>query len=184
MMFPAMAGNTVTVSVAGALSQLNPLDWVTYQLTTPAEDVEGTGAVVVPPVRPGLLYQVSVLPVVPVALSGPAVSFKQYIRETTTGGEGRGLTVIVKVADGPRHPVVGVTVIVPVIGVLPVLVALNDVIFPVPLAASPMAVLVLVQVYVTPVRELLKLIAPVAVPAHNTMFAGTTTSGAGLIVIV
>lgn len=46
---------------------------------------------------------------------------------------------------------VGVTVTVDVIGVVPVLVAVKDAISPIPLAAKPVAVLVLVQLNVVPV---------------------------------
>ena len=60
--------------------------------------------------------------------------------------------MIVKVLVGPVHDVpplanVGVTTMVPVIGVLPVLVAVKD-ISPVPLEARPMFVFVFVQAYV------------------------------------
>ena len=59
---------------------------------------------------------------------------------------GVGLTVMVKVDGTPGQPVdVGVTVIVPVIGAFVALVAVNEAISPVPLAAKPMAVLVFVQ---------------------------------------
>ena len=59
---------------------------------------------------------------------------------------GVGLTVMVKVDGTPGQPVdVGVTVIVPVIAVFPVLVAVNEAISPVPLAAKPMAALVFIQ---------------------------------------
>ena len=59
---------------------------------------------------------------------------------------GAGLTVMVKDSGVPGQPlIVGVTVIVPLIAVFPVLVAVNEAIFPVPLAANPMAALVFVQ---------------------------------------
>jgi hypothetical protein len=55
-------------------------------------------------------------------------------------------TVMVNVIGGPGQPAaVGVTVIVPDIGVEPALVAVNDGRLPVPLAAKPMAVLLFVQ---------------------------------------
>ena len=64
--------------------------------------------------------------------------------------EGIGFTVIVNVLDVPVQvkPAlvnVGVTVIVAVTGVLPVLTAVKLAIFPVPLAANPMDDAVLVQ---------------------------------------
>ena len=62
-----------------------------------------------------------------------------------------GLTVMLKVIAGPGHPfAVGVTVIIPVMGALVALLVVNDGIFPEPLAAKPMAVLLLVQVKVVP----------------------------------
>jgi hypothetical protein len=64
---------------------------------------------------------------------------------------GVGLTVMVKVCGVPLQETpfsvfTGVTEIVALIAVVPVLVAVNAVMLPVPLAASPMFVLVLVQV--------------------------------------
>ena len=61
-----------------------------------------------------------------------------------------GFTVIVKVLVGPVHDVpplanVGVTTMVPVMGVLPVLVAVKAAMSPVPLEARPMLVVVFVQ---------------------------------------
>ena len=68
---------------------------------------------------------------------------------------GIGFTVIVNVIGAPAHNTppfvyVGVIVIVLLIGVLPVLVVTNDGIFPVPDAASPIAVVELVQLYTVP----------------------------------
>ena len=60
--------------------------------------------------------------------------------------DGVGLIVIVKVCAVPEHvPEVGVTVIVPEIGVEPVFVPTKEAMFPVPLAPSPIAVFELVQ---------------------------------------
>ena len=59
-----------------------------------------------------------------------------------------GLTTIVNVCVFPGQALIkGVTVIVAVIGVAPVFVAVNDAIFPVPLAAKPIDVLLFVQEY-------------------------------------
>ena len=59
---------------------------------------------------------------------------------------GVGSTVMVKETGVPGQPlIVGVTSIVPVIAALVELVAVNEPIFPVPLAANPIAVLVFVQ---------------------------------------
>ena len=64
---------------------------------------------------------------------------------------GVGFTVIVKVCgiplqETPFNVFTGVTEIVALIAVVPVLVAVNAAMLPVPLAARPMAVLLLVQV--------------------------------------
>jgi hypothetical protein len=62
---------------------------------------------------------------------------------------GIGFTVIVNVFDAPLQAtpsfVLGVTIIVAVTEVLPVLMAAKDPMLPVPLAASPMVELVFVQ---------------------------------------
>ena len=59
---------------------------------------------------------------------------------------GAGLTVMVKDSGVPGQPlIVGVTSIVALIGAVVTLVAVNEAIFPVPLAANPMAVLAFVQ---------------------------------------
>jgi len=59
---------------------------------------------------------------------------------------GVGFTVIIYEEAVPVHPLTeGVTVIVALIGVVPGLVAVNEAIFPVPLEANPIAVLVFVQ---------------------------------------
>jgi len=59
---------------------------------------------------------------------------------------GEGLTVIAKLVDDPVQPFTeGVIVIVAVTGVVPLLVAVNELISPVPLAPRPMLVAVFVQ---------------------------------------
>ena len=65
---------------------------------------------------------------------------------------GVGLTVMVKFLDGPTQPApdVGVTVIVATTLVVPLLVAVKAAMLPVPLAAKPILVLLLVQPKVAP----------------------------------
>ena len=63
---------------------------------------------------------------------------------------GVGLTVMVKFCGGPEQATelfvkAGVTVIIASTGEFPIFIALNNAIFPVPLAASPMAGLLFVQ---------------------------------------
>ena len=65
------------------------------------------------------------------------------------------------------HPsAVGVTVIVEEIGELVALVAVNEGIFPVPLAARPIAVLLFVQVNVVPLTGPNKLVIGATAPAQ------------------
>src|ERR1035437_2679912 len=102
-----------------------------------------------------------------------------------------GLTVIVKVLVGPSHvapPLVkcGVTMIVATTGDVPALIAVNVGIFPLPVAANPMLISLLVQVYVVtpPVLIVAKVTVAVLLPLHTTWLAGWSTSPVGLTVIV
>jgi hypothetical protein len=82
--------------------------------------------------------------------------------------DGEGLTVIVKVCTEPVHPLaVGVTVIVAVTEVVPGLVAVNAAMFPVPVAASPIEVLLLLQLKIVPLTDPVKLTAVVDVPLQT-----------------
>jgi hypothetical protein len=92
--------------------------------------------------------------------------------------------VIVYEFGVPGQPAAGVTVIVAVIDVVPVFTALKPAIFPEPLAGIPIEVLEFVQVKVAPVTGLVKFVAGTALPLQKVAFAGTTTVGTGLIVIV
>ena len=73
---------------------------------------------------------------------------------------------------------VGVTVIVPVIGATPALVAVKE-ILPVPLAPRPMAVFELVQVYTVPATAPVK-VAVVKAPEQTVWFGCVFTVGVGL----
>jgi len=64
------------------------------------------------------------------------------------------------------------------------LVAVNTGILPVPLATSPIVVLLFVQVYVVPVTVLAKLIAVVAVALQTTRFAGCVTFETGFTIML
>ena len=102
---------------------------------------------------------------------------------------GIGLTVIVKVTGAPLHDTppfvyVGVIVIVELIGVLPVLVVTNDGMFPVPLAANPIAVLELVQLYTVPGTKPVGVTTVVLPPTQIVWLATALTVGIGLTAIV
>ena len=95
------------------------------------------------------------------------------------------LTVIAYIAVSPEQPFkVGTTEINPIIGVAPVLVAVNPGTFPTPLAPNPIVVVVFVHVYVAPTGELIKLVAATSSLLHTVKPAGTVTVGAGFTVIV
>ena len=86
------------------------------------------------------------------------------------GITGLGFTDMVNTCGVPEQPfAVGVTVIVPVICALVVLVAVKAAILPAPLAASPIAVLVLVQLNTVPVtlKALENVMAAVFVATHT-----------------
>jgi len=83
-----------------------------------------------------------------------------------------GLIVIVKETARPVQLLaVGVTVIVAVIGIVSVLVAVNEGKSPVPFAPSPIDVLLLVQENVVPGVGLVKTVAGTVDPSHETIFA-------------
>ena len=100
-----------------------------------------------------------------------------------------GFTVMVNVVAVPVQLIpplvnVGVTVMVAVTAVLPALIAINDGIVLVPLAASPMDGLLLVQLYTVPATGPVMVTAVVAVPEHTVWFAIVFTAGVGFTVIV
>ena len=77
---------------------------------------------------------------------------------------------------------VGVTVIVAVIGA-PVLLVATKLILPVPVAPSPMSILLLAQLYTVPATGLVKFTATGA-PAHTVWLATAFTEGVGFTVMV
>jgi hypothetical protein len=103
------------------------------------------------------------------AVNGVAVALRQYEAGEVPGAAGLGFTVIVKVTGVPGQLCVpasfnGVTVIVAVIGELVLLVAVNDGMLPVPLAANPIDVFELVQlkfVVFVPVKVVIGVICPI-----------------------
>ena len=80
-------------------------------------------------------------------------------------------------------PAVGVTVMVALIGVEPVLVAVKEAILPEPLAAKPIAVLLLDQLNEAPAEPEKAGIVTVA-PSQTAWSAGSVTVGNGLTVMV
>ena len=82
---------------------------------------------------------------------------------------GKGVTVIVNETGDPEHPLAtGVTVIVAVTGDVPVFVAIKEDIFPEPLAARPIVVLLLDQLNIVPLILPEKFTTAVEVPWHTS----------------
>ena len=98
-----------------------------------------------------------------------------------------GLTVIANVCGVPGQPSnEGVTVTVAVTGEVPLLMAVNEGMFPVPVAARPMDVVLLVHEYVVvpPVLFVVKFTAAVAEPLHLVWSAGSFSSAVGFTTTV
>jgi hypothetical protein len=75
---------------------------------------------------------------------------------------------MVKLFVGPGHPfAMGVTVMVAVTGALVVLMAVNEGILPLPVAAKPIDGLLFVQLKPVPLTALVKLIALVLAALHK-----------------
>ena len=76
---------------------------------------------------------------------------------------------MVKVVGTPAHPLgaTGVTVMVAIPGLLLVFVVVKDGMFPLPLAAKPIDVLLFVQLYMVPGMEPLNITVVVLVLAHK-----------------
>ena len=130
----------------------------------------------VPPVLPLLLY---------VAVAPIHKGLAPLIVPANTSG----LTVIVKVLSEPVQVTealvkAGVTVIVAVTGTKPVLIAVNAAIFPVPPAASPIVVLLFVQLYTVPGTLPVKLTAAVNELLQTVWLEMVFTVGEGFTVMV
>jgi hypothetical protein len=99
--------------------------------------------------------------------------------------DGVGLTVMVYVTAEPMQiPIVGTIEIVPVIEDVPEFVAVNDGVFPVPLATKPIAVFEFVHANVAPAGTLANAEAGTIAPLQNVIFVGGVKTGIGFTVIV
>ena len=120
-----------------------------------------------------LLVQLYTVPAVaPVKLMAVVEAPLQTTWLVTVFTVGTGFTVMVNIVGVPVQvtaPLVyeGVTVIVAVTGTAVALVAVNEPIFPVPLAARPMDGVLLIQLYTVPIIAPEKLTAVVDAPLHT-----------------
>ena len=133
-----------------------------------------------------LLVQAKVLPATGLPKITAEVTVPlQYIALLTWFTVAVGLTVIVNTRFVPVHPfAVGVTVIVATVGAGPGLVAVNDGIFPVPLAARPTEGLLFDQAKVVPATGLPIVTTEVVAPLQYAIFPIGFTTGVGYTVIV
>jgi hypothetical protein len=137
-----------------------------------------------------LFVQLYVVPATaPVKVTAVVVAPLHNVWLATAFTVGVGLTVIVNVIGVPVQvtpPLVklGVTVTVATTGVVPGFVAVKLAMLPVPDAASPMLVLLFVQLYTVPAALPVKVIAAVGAPLHTAWLATAVTVGTGFTVIV
>ena len=172
-------GVTVMVATTGALPVLVAVNEAMLPLPLAARPMLGA-----------LLVQLYTVPVtVPLKLMAAVAVPLQRTWLATAFTVGVGFTVMVNVCAAPvqvRPALVyeGVTVMVAVTGVVPVLVAVNEAMLPLPLAARPMPVLLFVQLYTVLATAPVKLTAVVAAALHTTWSAGSATVGVGFTVMV
>ncbi len=96
---------------------------------------------------------------------------------------GNTFTVYVNVLPAPVQLFAnGVTVTVAVTADVPELLAVKAAIFPEPLAANPMLVVLFVHPYVVPLTLLLNVTNVVEAPVHTVWLLGCVTSGVGFTV--
>ena len=133
---PATVGVTVMVDVTGAAPALVAVKAGMFPTPLAPKPMEAL-----------LLVQLYVAPaMLPEKVTAVVVPPLHTVWLGTAVTVGFGFTVMVKLPGVPGHPLaVGVTVTVPVMGVVPAFVAVNEGIFPTPLPPNPMDVLLLPQ---------------------------------------
>ena len=162
---PAKLGVTVMVAVTGDTVALVAVNAAILPEPLAAKPILGV-----------LFVQLNVAPTVPLKLTAAIGYPAQTVWSAGSVTVGNGLTVMVNVCGVPGQPVKsGVTVMV-AICVETTLAALNVAILPVPLAAKPITVLLLVQLNVAPTVPL-KLTATIGAPAQTVWSAGSVTVG-------
>ena len=104
---PGASGNAFTVTVISALGLSQPIVWLTQYEVFPGVAVDGVGAVALPVPPVAVVYHNNP---VPVAVSGTAVAFWQYVTGVVTpGASGKAFTVTVICALGLSQPIVWLT---------------------------------------------------------------------------
>ena len=186
--------NTVIVNVVDA--PVHPLavgvtvivaTWVLPELLVTINELMFPVPLAASPINVLLFVHVNTVPAVaPENTNIGVVPPSQNDRLVTELTFGVGFTVIVNVIAVPAQPaaVMGVTVIVAVIGAAVLLVAIKPGILPCPVAASPIAVLLLVQLNIVPATVPVKFTAAVATPLQSVWFGTVAIVGLGFTVMV
>lgn len=138
------------------------------------------------PIDVVLFAQLYVVPdTSPVKFRAVVVSPLQYVLFDTAATFGIGLTVIKNVSGIPTQLLAdGVTITLAILPALPELTVANTGRLPIPLAASPIDVVLFVQLYVVPVTLPVKLTGEMKAPLHNVWSLVGITFGVGLTVMV
>lgn len=174
-------GGVLTVTVVVVISAHCPAVGVNVRVIAPLKP-DGLKLL---PVTPEPLHAPVIPLCVVLSVMGVALAHKADKGDSVTGL--LALTVIVNVWAVPvqvgEEPTVGVTVMVALIGVVPALVAVKEAILPEPLAAKPIAVLLLDQLNEAPADPVKAGIVTVA-PSQTAWSAGSVTVGSGLTVMV
>jgi hypothetical protein len=101
------SGKAFTVTTISALGLSQPIDWLTQYEVLPIVAVEGVGAVTLPVPPVAVVYHNNA---VPVAVSGEAVAFWQYVTGVVIAGvRGKAFTVTTISALGLSQPIVWLT---------------------------------------------------------------------------
>ncbi len=139
--------------------------------------------------RPIAVFELVQLYVVPLTapekVTAAVVAPLHNVWSAAAATVGVGFTVIVNVSATPEQLLAdGVTMIVAVAAVVPVFVAVNAPMLPVPDADSPIAVFEFVQLYVVPLTAPEKVTAAVVAPLQTVWSAAAATVGVGFTVMV
>ena len=168
---PFDEGVTVMVAVTGEVPLLTALKEGMFPVPDAASPIPGA-----------LFVQLKEVPLTgPLKLIAEVVSLLQSTALLRVLTDGVGFTVIVKVAGVPVQLLAeGVTLIVAVTGVDPVLPAMKEGRSPVPEAGSPMEVLSFSHKKLLPVTAPCSEVAGIVSELQTTRFEGGTTVGIGL----
>jgi hypothetical protein len=154
---PAVWGVTVMVATTGVAPPLVAMKAPMFPVPLPARPTEGVS-----------LVQLNVAPAVPTKVIAVVLAPLHTTWSAGSTTVGVGFTVIVKLADGPAHPLnTGVTVTVATTGAAPPFTPVKAAMLPVPDAANPIEGVSLVQLKIVPPTVPLKVTSVVFDPLQT-----------------